>query len=274
MPKILSQAAVTQFNDHGYFSPIAVLGPEAVERNRRALAAFEAHEGGKLKGAVRNKSHLFLRWLYDLACHPKILDAVEDLIGPNILLYHAQWFIKEPHTPNFVSLHQDSAYWSLASPQGLSAWVAFEDCDSENGCMRVIPDTHGEALAHADKQAPDNMLWRGQTVAEAVDVSKAVEMPLRAGEMSLHHARIVHGSGPNRSSRRRIGYSLRYIPTHVARTGPRDSAMLVRGVDQFHHFDLEPAPNADYEPAAVALHAEINRRFMEHYTAAKPELVA
>lgn len=274
MPKSLPPAAVKQFNERGYFSPVAVLSPDEVERNRRALAAFEAREGGKLKGAVRNKSHLFLKWLHDLACHPKILDAVEDLIGPNILLYHAQWFIKEPHTPNFVSLHQDSAYWALDKPQGLSAWIAFEDCDGENGCMRVIPGTHEIALPHEDRQASDNMLWRGQTVAAAVDESKAVEMPLRAGEMSLHHARIVHGSGPNRSSRRRVGYSLRYIPTHVARTGPRDSAMLVRGVDTHHHFDLEPAPQADYEPAALALHAEINRRFMEHYTAAKPELVA
>jgi hypothetical protein len=90
--------------------------------------------------------------------------------------------------------------------------------------------------------------------------------------MSLHHARIIHGSGPNRSGRRRIGYSIRYLPTHVARTGPRDSAMLVRGVDDYGHFDLEPAPARDYEPAAMKLHADINRRFMEHYRAAVPEL--
>ncbi|MFN0044598.1 MAG: phytanoyl-CoA dioxygenase family protein [Alphaproteobacteria bacterium] len=274
MPKMLSPAAVSQFHDHGYLSPVAALSPDEVARNRLSLASFEAREGGKLAGAARNKSHLFLRWLYDLARHPKILDAVEDLIGPDILLYHAQWFIKEPHTPHFVSLHQDSAYWSLASPQGLSAWIAFEDCDAENGCMRVIPDTHRDALAHVDRQAPDNLLWRGQTVAAEIDEARAVEMPLRAGEMSLHHARIVHGSGPNRSPRRRIGYSLRYIPTSIARNGPRDSAMLVRGVDRYHHFDLEPAPGADYEPTAVALHAEINRRFMEHYTAATPERAA
>ena len=137
--------------------------------------------------------------------------------------------------------------------------------------MEVIPGTHREALAHVDRQSPENMLWRGQTVAAALDQSRAVPMPLQAGEMSIHHARIVHGSGPNCAAHRRIGYSLRYIPTHIARTGPRDSAMLVRGVDEYGHFDLEPAPKADYEPAAVALHADINRRFMEHYTSAKPE---
>jgi hypothetical protein len=274
MPQLLSPSAVKYFSDNGYFSPVAVLNADEVRGIQRCFTEFEAREGGKLKGAVRNKSHLFLRWLYDLASHPKVLDAVEDLIGPNILLYHAQWFVKESNTPHFVSLHQDSAYWSLASPQGLSAWLAFETSDSESGCMQVIPGTHREALPHEDRQAPENMLWRGQTVAAALDTSKAVEMPLKPGEMSLHHARIVHGSGPNRSAHRRIGYSLRYIPTHVARTGPRDSAMLVRGVDAYNHFDLEPAPAADYEPAAVALHAEINRRFMEHYTAAAPERVA
>jgi len=272
MPKLLSDAAVRQFNDHGYYYPVPLLSAAEVADHRARLREFEAREGGRLAGGVRNKSHLFLKWLHELVCHPRLLDAVEDLIGPNILAYHAQWFIKEPHTPDFVSLHQDSAYWSLTSPQGVSGWIAFEDADADSGCMRVIPDTHKSALPHEDRRAPTNMLWRGQTVAAALDESKAVEMPLRAGEMSLHHARIVHGSGSNRSGRRRIGYSIRYIPTNVGRKGPRDSAMLVRGVDDYGHFDLEPAPARDYEPAAVKLHADVNRRFMDLYTTARHEL--
>ena len=274
MPKLLSDANVRQFNDHGYVAPVPVLSADEVARYRKKFDAFEAHEGGKLAGGVRNKSHLFLTWVHEIATHPKVLDAVEDLIGPNILLYHAQWFIKEPNTTQFVSFHQDSAYWSLNQAQGLSAWVALEPATVENGCMQVIPDTHHSALAHAERISPENMLWRGQTVAEALDTSKAVPMPLKAGEMSIHHARIVHGSGANKSNTRRIGYSLRYIPTHISRTGPRDSAMLVRGVDEFGHFDLEPAPKADYDPASVQLHADINKRFMEHYTSATPERAA
>lgn len=273
MPKMLSEATVRQFHDHGYFSPVPVLGGDEVKRYRQSFTEFETREGGKLKGGARNKSHLFLRWLYEIVTHTKILDVAEDLIGPNILLYHAQWFIKEPHTPDFVSLHQDTAYWSLTSPEGFSAWVAFEDCDAESGCMCVIPDTHKSALVHVEQRSPENMLFRGQTVASAASKAATVEMPLRAGEMSLHHARIVHGSGPNLSSRRRIGYSIRYIPTHVGRTGPRDSAMLVRGTDAYHHFDPEPAPVADYDPAAVKFHTEMNRQYMEHYMTAKPELV-
>jgi hypothetical protein len=272
MGKRLSEAAVRRFHEDGYYFPVPVLDEAEVAACRRHLAEFEARAGGRLTGAARNKPHLFLRWLYDLVSDHRILDAVEDLIGPNILLYHAQWFIKEPHTEDFVSFHQDSAYWSLRQPQGLSAWIAFEASDGESGCMRVIPGSHEAALPHEERRAPANMLWRGQTVAAALDLSQAVDLVLRPGEMSLHHARIVHGSGPNRSARRRVGYSIRYLPTHVARSGPRDSAMLVRGVDTYGHFDLEPAPDRDYEPAAMKLHADINRRFMEHYQTAEPEL--
>lgn len=274
MLKALSQDQVERFHERGYLSPIQVFTEAEMAAYREHLAEFEAHEGGKLSGAVRNKSHLFLRWLYDMATHSNVLDAVEDILGGNILLYHAQWFIKEPQTRDFVSLHQDSAYWSLTEAQGLSAWIAFDVSDQESGCMQVVPYSHEEALPHADVKSPHNMLWRGQTVMAEIDKSAAVEMPLRPGEMSFHHARIIHGSGPNQSNHRRIGYSLRFIPTSVGRTGPRDSAMLVRGVDNYENFDLEPAPRADYEPASVQLHADINRRFMEHYTAAKPERAA
>jgi hypothetical protein len=112
--------------------------------------------------------------------------------------------------------------------------------------------------------------WRGQTVAEPIAESSAVEIPLRPGEMSLHHARIAR-IGANRSNHPRIGYSARYVPTHIRRVGPRDSAMLVRGIDEYGNFDLEPPPVADYDPAAVAFHQEVNRQFMEHYTGAKTE---
>lgn len=274
MPKFLSPEAVAQFNEHGYFYPVPVLTADEARYFRRRFADFEAREGGTLTPAGRNKSHLFLKWLHELVTHPKVLDAVEDLLGPDILLYHAQWFVKEPNTPHFVSFHQDTAYWTLTEAQGLSTWIALEPAPVEAGCMKVIPDTHRSALAHGEVRTSENLLWRGQTVMETLDTTKAVAMPLRAGEMSIHHARIVHGSGPNSSDGRRIGYSVRYLPTRVARTGPRDSAMLVRGVDRYGHFDLEPAPKADYEPAAVALHQEINRQFMEHYTTAKPERAA
>lgn len=271
MPKKLSAADVKKFHDQGYVCPVPVFDAAEVADLRRKLAEFEAREGGTLKGGVRNKPHLFLRWLYDLVTDATLLDAVEDLIGPDILLYHAQWFIKEPRTPDFVSFHQDSAYWSLNEAQGLSAWVAFEPSGPENGCMQVIPGTHKEAMEHEDRRAADNMLWRGQTVKQRIDKSKAVDFVLKPGEMSIHHARIVHGSGPNRSDRRRIGYSIRYLPTHIARVGTRDSALLVRGKDRWGNFDPEPAPKFDYDPDGVRFHAEMNRHYMEHYMSAELE---
>jgi non-haem Fe2+, alpha-ketoglutarate-dependent halogenase len=271
MPKALSVEVVEHFKDHGYFFPVPVLGAAEARRCREQFAAFEAHEGGAIKGQRRNKSHLFLKWLDELVHHPAILDAIEDVIGSNILLYHAQWFIKEPHTADFVSLHQDSAYWDLDRPDGVSAWYAFGDSDVENGCMLVIPDTHKLLLDHEEKVEPTNMLWRGQTVSNPLDKSKLVDFVLKAGEMSLHHARIVHGSGPNNSGRRRIGYSIRYVPTYVKRVGPRDSAMLVRGVDDYHHFDLESRPAYDYDPAAERLHRDITTRYMANYLSAQVE---
>ena len=271
MPKRLSADLVRRFNEHGYLSPLPVLSPEEVKHYQRCLAEFEAHEGGQIKGHKRNKSHLFLKWLDELVHHPAILDTVEDILGPDILLFHAQWFIKEPNTPNFVSLHQDSAYWGLDKPEGLSAWIAFEDSDDENGCMQVIPDTHTMLLEHVDKIEPTNMLWRGQTVASALDEGKIVNMALEAGEMSLHHARIVHGSGPNHSNRRRIGYSVRYIPTSVGRQGPRESAGLARGVDRYGNFEIEPRPSRDYAPEAVQYHDMITNRYMKNYMSAQAE---
>lgn len=273
MPKLLSEANVKQFNDEGYLCPITVFGAEEMAQHRSRLAEFETREGGKLAGGVRNKPHLFLRWLYDLVCNPKLLDAVEDLIGPNILLYHAQWFIKEPQTPDFVSFHQDSAYWALSEAQGFSAWVAFEHSGPENGCMQVIPGTHKEALEHEERIAADNMLWRGQTVKNRIETEKAVDFVLDPGQMSIHHARIIHGSGPNKSSKRRIGYSIRYIPAHIKRVSTRDSALLVRGEDRWNNFDHEPAPRMDYDPDGVRYHAEMNRRYMANYMAATPENV-
>ncbi len=142
MPTLLSAEVVRHFEDHGYVCPLPVLSAEEMRHYRERLAAFETREGGAIDGQKRNKPHLFLKWLDEVVHHPAILDAVEDVIGPNILLFHAQWFIKEPHTPHFVSLHQDSAYCGLDRPDGVSAWVAFEDSDEGNGCMQVIPDTH------------------------------------------------------------------------------------------------------------------------------------
>ena len=190
-----------------------------------------------------------------------MLDAVEDVLGPDFLCWNSSFFTKEAASPGYVSWHQDATYWGLSEPDVVTAWVAFTESTPRNGNMRVIPGSHRSQAAHVDTFHPDNLLSRGQEIAVEVDEGEAADIILEPGEMSLHHVLIVHGSRPNTSADRRIGYAIRYIPTRVRQVaGPRDSATLVRGRDAFGHFDLEPAPAADLDPEALALHADISDR--------------
>lgn len=256
--KALSADAVKQYNETGYYAPVRAFGATQAAAYRERLEAFEAQHG-KLAGPLRMKSHLLFTWLDDLIRHPGILDAVEDVIGPDILCWGTSFFIKEPHNPSFVSWHQDSTYWGLDPADIVTAWVALSESTVENGAMRVIPGTHTMAQAeHRDTFAPDNLLSRGQEIAVDVDEARAVPLTLHPGEMSLHHVRLVHGSDPNPSDRRRIGFAIRYLPTHVRQVvGTTDSATLVRGTDRFGNFEPEQAPDADMSPSAVAFHARI-----------------
>src|SRR3954454_9792771 len=216
MPKRLTEAQVAQYREDGYLAPIRIMAEAEALGLRARLEAVEARTGGPLRGDLRHKSHLLFPFLADLVRHPVLLDAVEDLIGPDILCWSSSFFIKEAATPAFVSWHQDSTYWGLSSPEVATAWVALTPSDAENGAMAVIPGSHKlDQVPHRDTFHRHNLLTRGQEVAVEVDDSKAVMLALRPGEMSLHHVRLVHGSAPNPSMDRRIGYAIRYVPTHI-----------------------------------------------------------
>jgi non-haem Fe2+, alpha-ketoglutarate-dependent halogenase len=254
----LPEAAVAHYREHGYYAPVRVMPAHEAESIRRRLEAHEAAHGA-LKGSMRHKSHLLFTWLDGLIRHPAVLDAVEGVIGPDILCWSSTFFIKEPHDPGFVSWHQDSTYWGLDPADIVTAWVALSESTAENGAMRVIPDTQRlEQIAHRDTFAANNLLTRGQEIAVEVDEAKAVMLSLQPGEMSLHHVRLIHGSDPNPSGKRRIGFAIRYLPTHVRQVvGIRDSATLVRGVDRFGNFEPEYAPDRDLSDAALAFHARV-----------------
>jgi phytanoyl-CoA dioxygenase PhyH len=254
----LSEAAIAHYQHHGYYAPIKVMSSDEAAGIRRKLEAHETANGA-LKGAMRHKSHLLFTWLDGLIRHPAILDAVESVIGPDILCWSSTFFIKEARDPGFVSWHQDSTYWGLDPADIVTAWVALSESTAENGAMRVIPDTQTlEQIAHRDTFNAANLLTRGQEIAVEVDASKAVMLTLLPGEMSLHHVRLIHGSDPNPSARRRIGFAIRYLPTHVRQiVGTRDSATLVRGVDRFGNFEPEYPPERDLSDAAVAFHAHV-----------------
>src|SRR3984885_748281 len=218
-----------------------------------------------MQGPVRHKPHLLLTWLNDLIRHPRILDAVEDVIGPDILCWGTTFFTKEARNPGYVSWHQDSTYWGLEPPDIITAWVAFTDSNAANGAMRVIPATHKmDQVPHRDTFAADNLLSRGQEIEVEVNARDAAMLELAAGEMSLHHVRLIHGSDPNPSDDRRIGFAIRYVPTYVRQgAGSHDSATLVRGTDTFHHFEQERPPDADMSPEAVAYHAAITGAYAQ-----------
>jgi non-haem Fe2+, alpha-ketoglutarate-dependent halogenase len=261
MPKILTQAQIDQFWRDGCVFPVRVMSEADALAFRRELEAFEAKTGGPLQGALRHKSHLLFVKLAELVRNSQIVDAIEDLYGPDLLCWTTNFFIKEASNPAFVSWHQDSTYWGLNKPDVVTAWVAFTSSNHSNGAMQFIPGTHlSDQIPHRDTFAKNNLLTRGQEVAVEVDQTKAVEIELAPGEISLHHVRLVHGSPANPSDDRRIGFAIRYIPTSVSQNAGKDSATLVRGVDTFHHFELEPRPERDMDPAFVALHKKITER--------------
>ena len=261
MPKVLSAAEVARYHRDGFHFPVRVLSAADARSYRDRLEDNERALGGPLSGNMRQKPHLLFTWANELARHPKILDAVEDVIGPDILCWSTTFFTKEARSPSFVSWHQDATYWGLSTDDVITAWVAFADAPVESGAMKFWPGSHlKKQIEHRDTFASDNLLTRGQEIAVEVPEGEGVDVPLKAGEMSLHHVLLAHGSGPNTTDDRRIGYAIRYIPPHVRQLKVRNSAMLVRGRDNHGNFDPEPAPRADLDAAALAAHRDAVER--------------
>ena len=250
------------FRANGYYFPVRAIEEERAAAIRQRLEAFEAAQGGPLRKEHRQKSHLLFPWLADLVKDPGILDVVETILGPDLLVWQTSFFIKEAQDRGFVSWHQDSTYWGLSEPEVVTAWVALSPSTPESGCVRVVPGTHRlDQIPHRETRTADNLLTRGQEIAVDVKADDAVDMPLKPGEMSLHHIRTFHASEPNRSADRRIGFAIRYIPTRIRQTQvDGDSATLVRGTDHFGNFELEQLPRAEFDPQAVAYHEKIMSR--------------
>ena len=252
----LSAQQIESFRRDGFVWPVPVMPAAEAAGLRRQLEAVEARQGGRLEAVQRSRAFLLFKWLDDLIRDPRVLDPVEQLIGPDILCWSTIFWIKDAGSKSYVSWHQDNTYWGLSSRNVVTAWFAISDASVEAGCMSVLPGSHlGEALAHEDTYHEDNMLTRGQTI-RSIDESRAVAMPLRAGEMSLHNYCLAHGSGPNLSADRRIGVSMHFMPPATKQVvGSWDCAALVRGRDPHAHFEHTPVPAKDFDPPAVAFHA-------------------
>ena len=253
--KNLDQEQVSRYRECGYYFPVRALTEiEAAEFRKQFLGYLDQTREQREKLAPRDQyvvlseTHTYLNWVYRIVSHPDVLNAVERILGPNLLVWDSRWFSKMPGEKTYVSWHQDATYWRIHPPNVTTAWIALSESIPENGCMRVIPGTHrGNLLPQRETYAPENALSRGQEIAVEVGQAKAVDLTLQPGELSLHHIGIVHGSNVNRSGKPRIGIAVRYITPDVVQDGTETPlAMLVRGSDDFGNFELlDPPPSND-----------------------------
>jgi ectoine hydroxylase-related dioxygenase (phytanoyl-CoA dioxygenase family) len=265
MPKKLTPDQIAAYERDGYVCPVDAFPADRARAWRDKLEAFERTEGQKMSRGHNFKPHLLFPWVDEIVHAPEVLDAVEDLIGSDIRLFHLSVWPKDAGSGTFVSWHQDATYFALEPACHVTAWVALTDAPVEAGCMEVVPGSHklGQ-LRHAEMQDTENLLSRGQTLAVEVDRTKTAYMAVKAGQFSLHHTHLVHNSRPNRSNDRRIGLGISYIPTWAHCTShTRVSAMLVRGEDRYGHFDDERRPVAEAGPEERAFHAHAVATFRQ-----------
>ena len=248
----------------GFVAGIPVFSSERVGEIRHAIEDLEAsHSAGadahSLGQFFRVNGHVVIPLLAELARTPAILDAVEHVLGPNLLAWSVELFIKEPNSTKTVSWHQDITYWGMGETDDeVPAWVALSDVSVKAGCMRFIPGSHkGGIVDHEDTFSDDNLLSRGQEIA-GIDETKAMHGPLNPGEMSMHHGRCFHASGANGSDDRRIGLAIRYVTPEVRDHAPgRDWAMPVRGEIPAGGWDCIAGPRGLFHPNDLALYDRI-----------------
>ncbi len=265
MASSLSTAQREQYERDGFLMPLRVLDEAAVAQAVNTINRLEAqYRDGSLPKPhnqyFRVNGHVVLPFMEQIARTPAILDAVEGILGPDLLAWSCELFMKDPGTTKVVSWHQDLTYWGLGETDGLlTAWIALSNVTVEAGCMRFIPGAHKQSIQpHKDTFSEENLLSRGQEIAVDVDENDAVYDVLKPGEMSLHHGRMLHASGPNMSSERRIGMAIRYIsPNTRQEISSRDYALPVRGKDSFGNWTHVPAPTAEFAQDALRLYDQI-----------------
>lgn len=258
-----------RFDADGVVCPLSALNASRTQHYRQHYLDFHARHQDRLDNLSASRrwqiyadTHFVLPWVDALTREPGILDAVQQVLGPDLLAWNTSWFVKMPGDKTFVSWHQDGAYWGLSPMEVATAWVALSPVHVSNGCLRVIPGSHTELnLLQRDTWADDNALSRGQEIAATVDQSRAIDLVLQPGQMSLHHLWIVHGSNANLSDEPRIGIAIRYVAPVVRQQGnARPLAMLVRGRDGHGHFTLAEQPTDTQAMAGEGLHAQILQR--------------
>ena len=239
----LNSKQIKNYKDNGFVAPIDVLSSEDAKKIKEEIEYIEKKWPDELVGLGRNNIH-YISPIFDQICHnSKILDAVESIIGKDILVGGTTLFIKDPDKKGFVSWHQDAKYIGFEPYNWVTAWLAITDANEENGCMRMWSGSHKEKIKdHKDTYDENNLLTRGQTV-QNVPIEKTIPNILKAGQLSLHHPMIVHGSGANKSKQRRIGFVIQsYIGTNVDQVIGKVYVQQARGKDiyKFHEHTKRP----------------------------------
>ena len=265
MGKVLSQHQIESYHKKGFISPIDVMSEDEANAYAEKLKAAEAKYPKDLTGVNRNNGHLCFKFLDDLAYHPKVLDAVEDLLGSNFSLWGSVLFIKEPNSSHFVSWHQDATYMGITPHNFVTPWIALTHSTRYTGCMSMIPGSHHKDIQpHQDTYGADNILTRGQEVTN-VDANLAVDLILKPGQMSLHHAMIIHGSQPNQSQdQRRIGFALQsFMPAGAKQTIGHNDWSPVRGHCAQKGHSYLPRPQQDMAASSVQVRDQSNQNFSD-----------
>jgi len=265
MPRVLTKLQIEQYHDQGFICPIRVISEQEALSIKDELEQVEKEFPEEINSESRNNLHLSFAFLDALAHNKIIVDAIEDLIGPNISLWASVMFIKEPSSKHYVSWHQDATYMGLDSLDFPTPWIALSPSNIETGCMTMIAGSHKTKIQnHEDTFAENNILTRGQVIQD-VDESKAVDLILQPGEMSIHHGAVIHGSQPNNSNQRRIGFSLQsYMPNNVKQIVGRNLWTHVRGQKrQDDDGMLLDRPRFNMDPNTVAQRKIANENLSE-----------
>ena len=267
MLKMLTPEARREFDENGFYFPVRVMPEEEALALRHKVEAFE-RKHPEAVGKLDIKPNLLLTWLDAVTRHEPLLDAVEDILGPDIFCWGIAFRNKPADGRTYVSWHQDTAYIKF-KPLMLTCWFAITEATVENGCLRLIPGSHKwPRLRHGEKDDPYAMLTRGHYIAEDFDDSNAVDMVLRPGEIGLIDFATTHGSGPNLSADRRMAMLVDCFATSAVKfEGGRDTGMLVRGVDDYDNFDHEVPPQVDYGPEEVERHRRAVEQMSETFYA-------
>ncbi len=260
----LSSNQLKQYKDEGFVSPLNIFSKEKAKEIRNEIELIENKLPGELEKSGRYNAHLISPLLDEVTHNSKILDAVQSLIGENILVCGTTLFIKNPYEQGFVSYHQDAKYIGLEPHNWVTAWVAITDSNEKNGCMRMWSGSHKDNLKeHDEKFNEGNLLTRGQTVKN-VPKEKTTPLILEAGQMSLHHPTVVHGSELNKSNDRRIGFVVQsYIGTNVKQVLGKNGVQLARGVDEFNYHEIIDRPQNLLDEKDIKLKKQENDNLQE-----------